>query len=105
MKRFLWALAGGLALVVVAGLGVAGPRVEADPNKLYPITSEVGPWVISAASYMGPNARQIAREVVYQLRRRDNMPAYFYDYSEEERKKLADYLKDRRRGGKVLIQD
>jgi hypothetical protein len=95
MKRFLCALAGGLALLAITCPGVAGPRVEADPNKLYPITPDVGPWVISAASYMGPNARQLAREVVFQLRRRDNLPAYFYDYSEEEQKKLADYLKDR----------
>ena len=95
MKRFLFALASGLALVVVTSRGIAGPRVEADPNKMYPITPDVGPWVISAASYMGPNARQLAREVVFQLRRRDNLPAYFYDYSEEERNKLAGYLKDR----------
>ena len=101
MKRFLVAL----VFVVIVGRGVAGPRVEADPNKLYPITPEVGPWVISAASYMGPNAKQLAHEVVYQLRRRDNMPAYFFDYSEEERLKLADYLKDRKRSGKIRIQD
>ena len=106
MKRFLCALASGLALFLVAGRGVAGPRVEADPNKLYPITPDVGPWVISAASYVGPNARQLAREVVFQLRRRDNMPAYFFDYSEEERRQLQDYTKDRRgRPGHVRIQD
>jgi hypothetical protein len=101
MKRFL----ATLTLLVLAGRGLAGPRVEADPNKLYPITPEVGQWVISAASYMGPNARQMAREVVYQLRRRDNMPAYFFDYSEKEREDLANYLKDRKRPGHVRIQD
>jgi len=101
MKHIL----GALAFVVMAGPGVAGPRVDADPNKTYPITPDVGPWVISAASYMGPNARQMAHELVYQLRRRDNMPAYFFDYSEEERRKLADYLKNRTRPGKIRIQD
>jgi hypothetical protein len=101
MKRFLITL----AVVALAGHGFAGPRVECDPNKLYPITPDVGPWVISAASYMGPNARQLAREVVYQLRRRDNMPAYFFDYSEKEREELANYLKDRKRPGHVRIQD
>jgi hypothetical protein len=99
-------LAGGLALVVVTSRGVAGPRVEADPNKLYPITPDAGQWVICAASYTGPNARQLAREVVYQLRRRDNLPAYFFDYSEEERKQLHDYMKDRQgRPRHVRIQD
>lgn len=105
MKRFLCALVSGLALVVVTSRGIAGPRVEADPNKLYPITPEVGPWVVCAASYMGPKAHQLAREVVFQLRRRDNLPAYFYDYSEEERKQLENYLKDRPRPGRVRIQD
>jgi hypothetical protein len=106
MKRSLCALAGGLAFLAITLPCVAGPRVEADPNKLYPITLDVGPWVISAASYMGPNARQLAREVVFQLRRRDNLPAYFYDYSEEERKQLENYLKERRgRPGHVRIQD
>jgi hypothetical protein len=101
MKRFL----GMAAFLVLTGQSLAGNRVEADPNKLYAITPEVGPWVISAASYMGPDARQLAREVVYQLRRRDNMPAWFFDYSEQERKELADYLKGRERGGKIRIQD
>jgi len=106
MKRFTCALASGLALVVVAGHAFAGPRVEADPNKLYPITPDAGPWVICAASYVGPNARQLAREVVFQLRRRDNLPAYFFDYSEEERKQLQDYLKGRTQGPRqVRIQD
>lgn len=106
MKRFLGALAGALALVVLTSGVVAGPRVEADPNKMYPITPEAGPWVICAASYVGPNARQLAREVVFQLRRRDNLPAYFFDYSEEERKQLQDYLKDRNeRPRHVRIQD
>ena len=106
MKRFLRALAGGQALVVVTSRGIAGPRVEADPNKLYPITPDAGPWVICAASYIGPNAHQLAREVVFQLRRRDNLPAYFYDYSEEERRQLQDYLKDRQgRQRHVRIQD
>ena len=46
MKRFLRALVGGLALVIVTSRGFAGPRVEADRNKLYPITQDAGPWVI-----------------------------------------------------------
>src|SRR5262249_45269953 len=99
MKRFL----SGLVLVMVASRGIAGPRVEADPNKLYPITPDVGPWVISAASYTGPNARELAHEVIIQLRRRDNMPAYFFDYSEEEQKRLQNYP-GVRPGRKIRIQ-
>lgn len=104
MKRFLCALAGGLALVALTGRGTAGPRVEADPNKMYPITPDVGPWVICAASYMGPNAHPLAREVVFQVRRRDNLPAYFFDYSEKERESLKNYP-GVRPGRKIRIQD
>jgi hypothetical protein len=102
MRRLLFALAGGLALL--AGNSVlAGPRVEADPNKMYAITPEVGPWVICAASYMGEDARELARQTVFQLRRRDNLPAYFFDYSEEERRQMQNYLQGRR--GHVRIQN
>jgi hypothetical protein len=104
MKRFLCALAVGLALLALAQRGMSGPRVEADPNKLYPITPDVGQWVICAASYMGEDARELARQTIHQLRRRDNLPAYFYDYSEQERKDMENYLQGRK-GRKVRIQD
>jgi hypothetical protein len=105
MKRLLFALASGLALLAAVN-SVAGPRVEADPNKLYPITPDVGPWVICAASYTGPDARELARQTIYQLRRRDNMAAYFFDYSAEERRQMENYLQDlQRHKGHVRIQD
>lgn len=103
MKRLLCALAGGLALLALTQRGVSGPRVEADPNKLYPITPDAGQWVICAASYMGDDAHELARQTIHQLRRRDNLPAYFFDYSEQERKEMQDYLKGRK--GRVRIQD
>jgi hypothetical protein len=103
MKRFLCALAGGLALLAITERGVSGPRVEADPSKLYPITPDVGPWVICAASYMGEDARELARQTIHQLRRRDNLPAYFFDYSEQERREMQNYLNGRK--GKVRVQD
>jgi hypothetical protein len=110
MKRLLFALASGLALLAAMNT-VAGPRVDADPNKLYPITPDVGPWVICAASYTGPDARELARQTIYQLRRRDNMPAYFFDYSAEERRQMESYLQDlqrpelQRRKAHVRVQD
>jgi hypothetical protein len=103
MKHFLCALAGGLALLVMAHRSASAPRVEADPNKLYPISPDVGQWVICAASYMGEDARELARQTIHQLRRRDNLPAYFYDYSEQERREMQNYLNGRK--GKVRIQD
>jgi len=104
MKRMLCALAGGLALWAAVSRLAAAPRVEADPNRDYAITAEAGPWMIMAASYTGPTAVRLAHELVYQIRRRDNLPAYFFDYSAEERKRLANYVGSGRRGT-VRIQD
>jgi hypothetical protein len=108
MRHFLWALAGALALGAAAGQIFAAPRVEADPNKMYPITPEAGPYVVCAASWMGQYARELARQTVYELRRRDNLPAYFFDYSEEERRQLQGYLDERHqqhRRGTIRVQD
>jgi hypothetical protein len=94
----------GVLAVWAASRIEAAPRVEADPNKDYAITPEVGPWVIMAASYTGPNAARQAHELVYQIRRRDNLPAYFFDYSAEERRQLQNYVGSGRRGT-VRIQE
>jgi hypothetical protein len=103
MKRMVCAWAGVLALWGVGRIEAA-PRVEADPNKDYAITPEAGPWMILAASYTGPNAVRQAHELVYQIRRRDNLPAYFFDYSAEERRQLQNYVGPGRRGT-VRIQN
>jgi hypothetical protein len=76
-----------LVLVLLVQVGHAGPRVEADPNKSYPITPQAGEWVICATSYMGPDAPELARQLVLVLRGRDNLPAFFFNHADEERKK------------------
>jgi hypothetical protein len=76
------ALAGLLCLAGVA----LGRGVEADPNKEYVITPEVGPWVICAASYTGPEAAQRAHDLVLEIRSRYNLPAYIFNRGEKERR-------------------
>lgn len=88
MKRFVFALA-GLAALVLPGSGRAA-RVEADPSKLYVVTPEIGPWMICVWSYPGPEGKQLARELALEIRRRDNLPAYIYDRSEEQRLRQAE---------------
>jgi hypothetical protein len=93
MKRMPFALAclAGLALV---GTGLA--QVEADPNKEYAITPEAGPWMIYATHFVGPDARQLAHEMVLEIRSRYNLPAWVFDRGEEERQKEQQRLRELR---------
>jgi len=63
-------------------------RVEADPQKVYELTPQNGPWMIMACSFSGPNALEDARALVLELRSRYKLPAYLYkkrfDLGEEE---------------------
>jgi hypothetical protein len=89
MRRLLCATAFAAVLSVLAGLGQAAPPVvEADPNKDYVITSDAGPYVICATSFMGPHAPALAKQLVYELRRRDHLPAFVFNHADEERKQI-----------------
>jgi hypothetical protein len=76
------ALAG---LLCLAGAAL-GRGVEADPNKEYVITPDIGAWVICAASYTGPEAAQKAHDLVLDIRRRYNLPAFVFNRGARERK-------------------
>lgn len=107
MRRLLFVLPGVLAVLAVPGPG--GPavralpglgqsaRVEADPSKEYRIGPEAGPWMILAASYSGPNAPTLARQLALQLRRRDNLAAWVFNKGEEERQRQRQYLQEMHR--------
>src|SRR5437016_2209226 len=93
MKKYLFALAGVLALLAVPAAGRAA-RVEADPNKDYPISPEAGPYVICVKAYGGPEAPELARRLVLHLRQ-NGWPAYVFDYTAEERKKNKEFFEER----------
>ncbi|MGD0899861.1 MAG: hypothetical protein ABR915_18670 [Thermoguttaceae bacterium] len=77
-------------LILVLGVGVhtvaraappwakllASDRVEADPNKEYPVTEQSGPWMIMAASFSGEGAQKQAHDLVLELRKRYKLAAY-----------------------------
>jgi hypothetical protein len=91
MKRLIWASALCLALgatwVVRAAPQLAAPQIEADPNQDYKVTPEAGPWMICAAYFNGPPAPDLAHQMVQQIRSRYNLPAFVFNYADEERKK------------------
>lgn len=81
------------ASVLVSGASAAPPwatlvpfrKVEADPNKTYEIDDKHGPWMIMAASFVGPTAEDQSRELVLELRQKFHVEAYTfrrtYDYT------------------------
>jgi hypothetical protein len=81
-----------LVLVLVTFSTARADHVVADPNREYPITPDAGPWIILAASYTGPDAPELARQCVLQLRARDSLNAYVFNYADEERRKQQEEL-------------
>ncbi len=54
-------------------------RVEADPEKDYRLSKDNGPWMIMASSFSGDGARQQARELVLELRKRYKLKAFIHE--------------------------
>lgn len=94
MKRLSGTLA-WLALLVVAGRTCA--RVEADPNKEYPVTPEAGPWMICVTTYVGPDSPQLAHQMVLEIRGRFDLPAFVVNHGDEERRKQQQELEQFRK--------
>ncbi len=86
MRRIFYALAGGLAMLAVTTPAQAAPKVEADPDVEYVVTPQAGVWMVLAGSYKGPDAHNLAHQLVYQLRSRDKYPAFIFDFSEGKRR-------------------
>lgn len=61
-------------------------RVEADPEKTYQLSEDHGPWMILATSFAGPGAEKQAKNLVLELRKEFNLPAYVhkqtYDFTD-----------------------
>jgi len=53
--------------------------VEADPKKDYNLTEMEGPYLIFAAAFSGPNARQDAHALVLELRKNHKWHAFVYE--------------------------
>jgi hypothetical protein len=61
-------------------------RVEAQPERMYAIDENNGPWMVMAATFSGEQAEGEARELVFDLRKHHKLDAYThrmtFDYTE-----------------------
>jgi hypothetical protein len=95
-REFLLGMAGGaIALAWPASL-LAAPKLEADPQKMYWISPEAGPWVIVCASYGGLNPQEVSRQVALWLRRR-GYAAYVFDRGAQAREQEQRELEELKR--------
>jgi hypothetical protein len=101
MKRTLFALVG---LSVLAAASLCFARQEADPQKDYPVTPEAGLWMICAASYMGQSAPKMAHDLVLELRRDHDLPAFVYNRGAEERRRMQEDLENQRRRQEEMLR-
>jgi hypothetical protein len=53
-------------------------RIEADPDEIYPLSEDHGPWMVMATTFTGDDAAEEARELVHELRSRYKLKAYTY---------------------------
>ncbi len=53
-------------------------QVESDPSADYSLDQQRGPWLILAATFSGAEGEADARELVLELRKESNLPAFYY---------------------------
>lgn len=71
-----------------AGIEPARPTgAAANP---FPLSAEAGAWMICAATYLGPDGAELARQLAVDLRTRHQLPAYIFNRGDEERRKQTE---------------
>jgi hypothetical protein len=84
MNRLWWLPALGLALSVGAAAWAVPP--EMDPVNVYAVSPQAGAWMIMAASYSGEDGKELARQLVLELRNKHRLPAYVWNVSAAARR-------------------
>lgn len=76
-------------------------RIEADPDKSYPVTERQGPWMIMVSSFSGEKAEEQAQELVVELRSRFKLRAYThamdFDFAKDSQEQGSAGFHGRRR--------
>jgi hypothetical protein len=85
MKKPWWAPILVLALSIPASSRAAPP--ETDPLQIYNVTPQAGAWMILASSYSGDEGKELARQLVLDLRSKHHLPAYVWNLSAEQRRR------------------
>ncbi len=73
------------------------PTNQVDINKDFEITDKQGLWAILVMSYPGPEAPQLAREFVIEMRKTFKLNAYVFNYGAEEKRKEYERVQKARR--------
>jgi hypothetical protein len=92
MRRLYWAPALGLALLACVGRLAGAPRVEAEPDRDYPVNAEAGEWMILAGTFTGDCGPELAKQLANQIRKNHKLNAYVFDYSDPERLRWREQL-------------
>ena len=87
------------------GAHVPAAVVTEQPNKDILVTPDVGPWMICLASYEGDRRHHMARQMVAELRGpKYRLPAYVFNYGEDEQRKEAERVKNLRESQIKLLK-
>lgn len=60
-------------------------KVPAEAGADYSLQQQNGPWLILACSFSGTEGEQQARDLVFELRKEFNLPAYYYGMTFEQK--------------------
>lgn len=95
--RWLSRLGFPLLLLLLSMVPAPAAPVEADPNKDYHVTPDVGPFMIIVTSYSGADAAKFAHALCYEIRSSYHMPAFIYNRGAEERRQQDEALRQKRK--------
>jgi len=96
-RDFLLGIAGSALALACPSILTAAPRVEADPQKLYTIGPDAGPWVIMCACFTGDDAQDLGRQTALWLRAKQNFAGFTFDKSQQLRDQQEQEIADRKR--------
>jgi hypothetical protein len=57
------------------------PHTQNDPQAMYPLSEQSGPWLVLATTFRGDGARADARDLVQELRSENRLKAYTHEKS------------------------
>jgi hypothetical protein len=77
----------GLVPDTGASTPIASPSQPISPPNPFPIMPEAGAWMICAASYVGPDAPELSRQLCLEVRNKFKMPAYIFNHADQERQR------------------
>jgi hypothetical protein len=94
-----------LAGLIVLGSQARGPaQYGAGATQTYVVTPDLGPWMISTTYYTGEQAKAMAAKMVEELRTTYRLPAYVFNYGEEDRAKEKERIEKEKERIKELLR-